>query len=140
MCDCEGEERESGEQQQQCETAVTRDGGGTLEPKGASDAAKEDAVVAAVRTPGRARVAEPSGRENGDWSAIGSGQRRRAKQTTRGGRGGRERARARARQSSVESSETGRAVPARFGVTAGTHVTPGPSPPREKFNAVARGL
>ena len=129
MCDCEGEECKSGEQQQQCETAVTRDGGGTLEPKGASDAAKEDAVVAAVRAPGRARVAEPSGRENGDWSAIGSGQRRRTKQTTRGGR---ERARARARQSSVESSETGRAVPARFGVTAGAHVTPGPSPPREK--------
>ena len=37
------------------------------------------------------------------------------------------------RQSRVESSETGRAVPARFGVTAGAHVTPGPSPPREKF-------
>ena len=70
---------------------MVRDGGGTLEPKGASDAAKEDAVVAAVRAPGRARVAEPSEREKGDLSAIGSGQRRQAKQTTCGTRGGRER-------------------------------------------------
>lgn len=88
---CEGK-RECGKQQQHGgEGAMARDGRRALEPKGASDSAKEDAVVAAVRAPGRARVAQPSEREKGDLSAIGSGQRRRAKQTARGTRGGRER-------------------------------------------------
>ena len=37
------------------------------------------------------------------------------------------------RQSRIDSSETERVVPAQFGITVGTHITPGLSPPREKL-------
>ena len=45
-------------------------GGGMLKPKGASNASKKDAIVATIRVLGHARVAEPSGCKNGNWSVI----------------------------------------------------------------------